>query len=306
MTLLRSTAVAVLLAFALTGCGTDSSPLDKVKTGGTQASPTLTVPKDLTVEETVTRVLKPGSGPEIEDGDIVTLDYLGYNGRTGELFDSSFRTHQPLVLKMDETQVALPGFLKALKGQRAGSRVIAGIPPIDGFAADRPEIGLLKSDTVVFQFFVRNRLSHLKAWGQKQTPAADVPTLKTKSDRPTGFTATATTPAAPAVSRAELLIKGSGDKIQKGGVVVAQYQGHIFSAGKKFDSSWDRPTPSAFSLDGVVPCWKSLLPGVTVGSRVVLECTNADAYGDAPPQGSGIEPGNALIFVVDVLDTYTY
>jgi FKBP-type peptidyl-prolyl cis-trans isomerase len=43
---------------------------------------------------------------------------------------------------------------------------------------------------------------------------------------------------------------------------------------------------------------------VPIGSRVVLECTAADAYGDAPQPGGKIKPGDALLFVVDVLDAH--
>lgn len=301
----RLLAAIVLLTFALTGCG-GGNALDDIKSGGSADSPRLTVPENLSVDKTTTRVLKAGSGAKIAEGDVITVDYLAYNGRTGAQFDSSFRTHQPFVVKMSKGKVQLPGFLPALKGQQVGSRLIAAIPPVDGFAAARPELGLEKSDTMVFEFLVRNRLTRLSASGETKKAPADVPVVVVKGGRPTGFSSTASTPETLAESSRHVLIQGSGATVKKGGVVVGHYQGNIFPAGAKFDSSWDRDIPAAFSLDGVVKCWQNLLPGVKVGSRVVLECTSADAYGDSPPPGGVIKAGDPLIFVVDVLATYTY
>ena len=142
------------------------------------------------------------------------------------------------------------------------------------------------------------------ATGKKQALPADVPAVVVEDGRPTGFKKTASTPASLAESSAHIAIEGSGAKVPKGGTVVAHYLGQVYPQGAVFDASWDRGAPATFPLDSVIKCWQELLPGVPIGSRVVLECTADDAYGDSPQPGGKIKPGDALLFVVDVLDAY--
>ena len=140
------------------------------------------------------------------------------------------------------------------------------------------------------------------ATGKKQALPADVPALVVSAGRPTGFKKTASTPANLSESSAHIVIQGDGAKVPKNGTVVAHYLGQVFPQGAVFDASWDRGAPVTFPLASVIKCWQNLLPGVPIGSRVVLECTAADAYGDSPQPGGKIKPGDALLFVVDVLD----
>lgn len=295
----RIIAACLLVALVLTGCS-GGTPLNNVKVGGTPESPTLTVPKGFTVDETTTKVIKKGTGATLGAGDTAKVDFVAYNGRTGKSFDNSFRGGQTLTVELTKDK-ALPGFIKALKGQKAGTRLLAAIPPIDGFASDRPEIGMRKSDTMVFYLRVTGKIPEM-ATGKAQALPDDVPAVVLKDGHPSGFKKTATTPATLAEASSHIVIKGSGPKVPKGGNVVAHYLGQVFPQGAVFDSSWDRGAPATFALSGVIPCWKDLLPGVPVGSRVVLECPAADAYGDSPQPGSKIKPGDSLLFVVDVLD----
>ena len=57
----------------------------------------------------------------------------------------------------------------------------------------------------------------------------------------------------------------------------------------------------SFSLDGVIPGWTEGLVGMKVGGRRELIIPGALAYGDQPPEGSGIEPNETLVFVIDIL-----
>jgi peptidylprolyl isomerase len=156
---------------------------------------------------------------------------------------------------------------------------------------------------MVFYLNVLDKVGKV-ATGTKQSLPADVPTVVVEDGRPTGFKKTASTPATLTQSSAHIAIKGDGAKVPKGGTVVAHYLGQVFPQGAVFDTSWDRGAPATFPLGSVIKCWQNLLPGVPVGSRVVLECTSADAYGDAPQPGGKIKPGDALLFVVDVLDAH--
>jgi len=297
----KSAALVLTFVLAVAGCS-GGSPLDKLSVGGSAAAPKVTVPENFSVDTTTTKVVKQGNGDTLATGDLAKIAFVAYNGRTGKQFDTSYGGGTPLTIDLTKGK-SLAGFIKALKGQRVGSRLLAAIPPIDGFGAERPEVGLNKSDTMVFYLHILDKVG-ATATGKKMTLPADVPTVVVEGGRPTGFRKTASTPATLSESSAHIAIKGSGAKVPRGGTVVAHYLGQVFPQGAVFDASWDRGAPATFPLDSVISCWKNLLPGVPIGSRVVLECTAADAYGDAPQPGGKIKPGDALLFVVDVLDAH--
>jgi peptidylprolyl isomerase len=286
---------------AVAGCS-GGSPLDRLSVSGSAGAPKVTVPQNFSVDKTTTKVLKQGSGDKLAAGDLAKIAFVAYNGRTGQQFDTSYGGRTPLTIDLTKDK-SLAGFIKALKGQRVGARLLAAIPPIDGFGAARPEVGLNKSDTMVFYLNVLDKVGKV-ATGKKQALPADVPAVVVENGRPTGFKRTASTPATLTRSSAHIAIKGHGAKVPKGGTVVAHYLGQVFPQGAVFDASWDRGAPTTFPLGSVIKCWQNLLPGVPIGSRVVLECTAADAYGDSPQPGGKIKPGDALLFVVDVLDAH--
>jgi peptidylprolyl isomerase len=68
-----------------------------------------------------------------------------------------------------------------------------------------------------------------------------------------------------------------------------------------FDASWLRGEPATFPLARVILGWQEGLIGMQVGGRRLLVIPADKAYGDNPPQGSGIAAGETLIFVVDLV-----
>jgi len=52
----------------------------------------------------------------------------------------------------------------------------------------------------------------------------------------------------------------------------------------------------------VIPGWNDGLPGVTVGSRVMLVIPPAYGYGKAGNSQAGIKGTDTLVFVIDILD----
>ena len=109
------------------------------------------------------------------------------------------------------------------------------------------------------------------------------------------------TAAAPA---SELLIKdvatGKGKVVAPGATVTAHYVGYGAMSGQMFDSSWSRGEPATFPLDGVILGWQEGLLGMKEGGRRILVIPASQGYGDTPPEGSGIAPGETLVFVVDL------
>ena len=97
------------------------------------------------------------------------------------------------------------------------------------------------------------------------------------------------------------LVEGSGDPVAAKAAVRAHYVGYGAMTGKQFDSSYDRGQPYDFLLSGVIRGWQLGIPGMKDGGRRLLIVPADLAYGETPPAGSGIESGETLVFVVDLV-----
>lgn len=104
-------------------------------------------------------------------------------------------------------------------------------------------------------------------------------------------------------TQSKVLHAGNGPVVGEGQGVEVNYYGVNGRTGKKFDESFSRGQPIAFSLAQVVPGFSKGLVGHRQGSRVLIAMPGKDGY-DAMggnPQ-AGIEVGDTLIFVVDLVD----
>ena len=110
--------------------------------------PTVTIAKDAKAPDTtMIGILKQGDGATVAEGDTVTVQYQGVNLRTKKVFDQSWGKGPTQF----STTGVIPGFTKALVGQKVGSQVIAMIPPADGYGtAGQPSAGIQGTDTLVF------------------------------------------------------------------------------------------------------------------------------------------------------------
>ena len=97
------------------------------------------------------------------------------------------------------------------------------------------------------------------------------------------------------------VIVGTGDEVPAGATVTADYVGYGGATGVMFDASWLRGEPATFPLANVILGWQEGLIGMQVGGRRLLVIPAELGYGNNPPPGSGIEPGETLIFVVDLV-----
>ncbi len=96
-------------------------------------------------------------------------------------------------------------------------------------------------------------------------------------------------------------VEGSGAEVEAGDTITAHYAGVSASTGELFDSSWQRGAPAQFPLDGVIQGWSEGLVGMKEGGRRTLVIPAEMAYGTNPPPGSGIAPGETLVFTVDLV-----
>jgi peptidylprolyl isomerase len=98
------------------------------------------------------------------------------------------------------------------------------------------------------------------------------------------------------------LVTGSGPEAADGTLVVLDYVGVRTATGEMFDNSYQRGQPLDVVLGRqmVIQGWETGLIGVQAGTRRQLDIPASLAYGDNPPGGSIIQPGDALTFLVDV------
>jgi len=103
----------------------------------------------------------------------------------------------------------------------------------------------------------------------------------------------------------EDLVVGDGAEAKAGDSISAHYVGVAHSTGEEFDASWNRGEPLGFRLGvgQVIRGWDEGIVGMRVGGRRKLIIPAALAYGDAGA-GGAIKPGEALIFVVDLVDAH--
>ena len=111
--------------------------------------PEITVPAPWAISSTQTKVLRDSSNPQVVgEKDSVTVNYVGVNGRTGAVFDSSFQRGKEATFSMDDGVIV--GFKNGLTGQKVGSRVLIGMTGADGYAQGNPQAGIQAGDSLVF------------------------------------------------------------------------------------------------------------------------------------------------------------
>ena len=74
-----------------------------------------------------------GYGPTVKKNDWVTVHYAGFVWSSAKTkFDSSWDKNTPAQFQLKDGQL-IPGFIKALVGQRVGSQVVAVLPPSEAY-----------------------------------------------------------------------------------------------------------------------------------------------------------------------------
>ena len=298
----------LIAGLALAGCGSSAPPSTNASVtarGSFGASPSVTIPKQKPASTLAVKTLIEGNGAAIKKSDLFLSNFTIYvwSGTTNKLLESTYSS-SPEVLPAS----LLPGIQSAVTGKKVGSRVLAIIPPSQGYGSSgNSQLGVTGTDTLVFvmdllQSYPSGTVSASGA--QVSSGGGSLPTVTAvrgsapKVTIPKGVTA-------PTTLVAKTLIKGSGPVVTKGQIVVAQYTGVNWRTGQVFDSSWQRSLPYSFRIGAtpseVIPGWDKGLVGQTVGSRVLLVIPPADAYGSAGQSQVGIKGTDTLVFVVDII-----
>lgn len=117
-------------------------------TGSTDTTaPRVDVEAPFAVAETQVHTLKAGDGPVVAKMDTVSVCYMGVDGRDGSVFDSSYERGTPVDFPLDGV---VPGFQKAIAGQKVGSTVAVAMTSADGYPEGQPSAGIKPGDTLVF------------------------------------------------------------------------------------------------------------------------------------------------------------
>jgi peptidylprolyl isomerase len=112
----------------------------------------------------------------------------------------------------------------------------------------------------------------------------------------------------PTESMLKVLHQGTGAPIKDGEVLAVDLKAQVWEPSgielPPFENTFDNGRLFVQAMDKVVAAWPKKLPGVPIGSRVLLIAPPQDAFGMHPPKGAGILPNDTLMFVIDVLGAF--
>lgn len=263
--------------------------------------------KPFRVKDTQHRVLTPGTGAAIADTSIVTANWARFSGVDGAPMGSS-HGGQPASIEMGKDTATVPGFVEVLKGQKVGTRALVALPASKILNEAQLAKGMTLDDTVLYVIEVTGAQPVLeKATGAAVPPKAGLPTVEVPEDTKQPAKVTVPGPTPLKETLLQPLITGTGPKVAKGQTVRVRYTGTTWRApNEPFDYSGKSPkTTVDFPIGAgrLIKAWDNLIPGQTVGSRLLLVVQPADGYG---PEGDGskIKGDDVLIFVMDILGAW--
>lgn len=103
-------------------------------------------------------------------------------------------------------------------------------------------------------------------------------------------------------TQVKVLSPGTGTVVPDSGQVQVNYIGINGRTGEPFDDSYERGAPAVFGVDQVIPGFKQGLVGQKVGSQVLIGIPSKDGYGEGGQPGAGIQGGDTLLFVVEIVN----
>jgi FKBP-type peptidyl-prolyl cis-trans isomerase len=309
--------IPMIACAALAGCGSSGSSGDANKTvsvsGAFDQAPKVTIPAETPSSTLAYHTAIKGTGGAVIPGDVALANVVLYkwSGTKHSLVESTFTPGANSGPQLIPSDVGLTGLAKALKGQQIGSRIVAVVPPKDGYGTSGDSsIGIKGTDTTVWVIDLLEQFSPDASVSGSQTSngGGKLPTVTTKAGQAPVVSVPKNSPSSKL--SVTTLVQGTGPKLTTGQTVVAQYVGVNWRTGKVFSASWPSSSqpdgqPFAFKLGGgVITGWNDALPGVRVGSRVMLVIPPALGYGSAGQSSAGIKGTDTLVFVIDILASH--
>src|SRR5215472_10411463 len=216
-------ALPILAAAAVAGCGSSSSSSSGASadsnsavtaTGEFGAAPKVTIPAEKAAGALYTKTVIQGTGAPLTTSESVLGNFVLYDwsGTTHKLLGSTFSSTPTLF-----AGPLLPGLEKALIGQKAGSRVLAVIPPKDAFGAQgNSQIGVGGKDTLVFVIDLIQEYNNKAGVAGTQTSngGSGLPTVTATPGQQPAVQIPSSAP--PKTLQVKTLIKGAGSTVAKG------------------------------------------------------------------------------------------
>src|SRR5579862_4705573 len=162
--LLTITVIALLACLVVAGCGSSKPSASTGSSSSAAANsnanasvsvagafgttPVVKIPKLSPDNKLLTKTVIPGTGATVTKADAMAANFVLYfwDGKTSSLKANTF-SQNPTVIG----GTMLPGLETALIGQKVGSRVLAVIPPADGYGTSgNSQLGITGSTTLVF------------------------------------------------------------------------------------------------------------------------------------------------------------
>jgi peptidylprolyl isomerase len=307
--------VASLMLLFTAACGSGSGKTSEKTTGSSDqgsaiaglsvtgqvgSQPKVRIKTPLKVSKLKSDVVADGSGPQVHSGDQVQVNLYLASGATGKKLQSTYDTGQAQTLVVSRSPQSNPLVEKTL-GERQGSRLVLADKASDIFGPNG--VGSLKpTDTAVIVVDIMS--VHTPLTGPKGTKVhepAGLPRPVQSGSNVTGLDWSHTAKHPPTKLRVVPLVKGTGATVKKGQQVTVDYYGSVWRSNKAFDSSFARGTPATFKVGvgSLIKAWDAKIPGLKVGSRVLIIAPPGQAYGSQAQQA--IPANSTLVFVVDVL-----
>ncbi|MCL2653178.1 MAG: FKBP-type peptidyl-prolyl cis-trans isomerase [Propionibacteriaceae bacterium] len=134
------------------------------------------------------------------------------------------------------------------------------------------------------------------------TPLTSIDAVTVSGDFDSGLpTVNAPYPFNVDATQCKTLVTGTGPAVVPEAPVEINYVGINASTGVTFDSSWLSGAPADNYANGFVPGFNQCLAGAPQGSRLLMLIPSDDGYGPDGNTQAGINPGDTMLFVVDVL-----
>lgn len=266
----------------------DAAAVAKITvTGDPGVEPVVTLPSTpFNVTTRVVKVVEPGTGATIEDGQLLTIRSVIISGADGTATQSTYTTApDELILNSD-----LGELQDLLVGEKVGVRFVIAVPPQ---SADDPTTQVTAAE------IVDAKTIPTRASGTPVTPAPGLPTVTLDADgKPT---ITPATGAAPTTLVAQPLIAGTGAPVTADQTLIVNYSLALWD-GTEVQSTWEDGKTAQFPLSSVIPGWQEGLVGQPVGSQVLLVVPPDKGYG--AKESDTIPANSTLVYVVDILAAY--
>jgi len=314
-----------VLQLGLTACGDDEGARNS---GSVQVSgefgkePTVEYDGPITREDTEVTVLEQGEGPEVREGGSAFLHYYIGNGYTEKKAVSTWDApegteaqgkagprHPDFIVDGGNTW---PAVREAVVGQKAGTRLLVMSSPDDAFDGQgAPSVGIGNQDPVVWVVDIMSSVLPGPEGTEKSAPQG-LPEVVESGGKVTSldFSKAAKEPAGYQVVP---LVQGTGPKVERGAPVAVRYLGQVWGGKKPFDENFTDPfpgftnpqngtvNPAVFGQGQYIPAWDEKIPGLRVGSRVLLVAPPEKGYGKKGNKQISVKGTDTLVFVVDIL-----